>query len=49
MAGQFKMPNVNTIALDAMGGDQAPPMVIAGADVARKRYPNTHFFTTAIS
>jgi len=43
VAGQFKMPNVNTIALDAMGGDQAPPMVIAGADVARKRYPNTHF------
>lgn len=37
------MPDTNTIALDAMGGDQAPEMVILGADAARKRYPNTKF------
>ena len=27
------------IALDAMGGDNAPAIVIAGASIARKRYP----------
>lgn len=32
-----------TIALDAMGGDRAPQMVVAGANVARKRYPNLRF------
>ncbi len=37
------MPHVNTIALDAMGGDEAPGMVIAGANVAHKRHPDTHF------
>lgn len=31
-------PNVR-IALDAMGGDNAPDIVIAGASLARKRYP----------
>ena len=41
--GQIKMPNTSTIALDAMGGDQAPRIIIAGADVARQRYPNSHF------
>ena len=43
MVGQSKMPRVNTIALDAMGGDEAPGMVIAGASVAHKRHPDTHF------
>ena len=37
------MPNTNTIALDAMGGDQAPAMVVVGADTALKRYPGTKF------
>ncbi len=32
-----------TIALDAMGGDQAPRMVVAGANRARKRYPGVGF------
>ena len=37
------MPHVNTISLDAMGGDEAPGTVIAGANIAHKRYPDTHF------
>ena len=32
-----------TIALDAMGGDQAPGMVLRGANVARKRHPDVDF------
>ena len=31
------------IALDAMGGDQAPKMVIRGANIAKERYPNAQF------
>jgi len=32
-----------TIALDAMGGDHAPQVVIAGADMARQRFPDLQF------
>ncbi len=32
-----------TVALDAMGGDHAPDMVIAGADLARVRYPQVRY------
>jgi len=32
-----------TIALDAMGGDHAPEMVVAGADLARQRHPEVEF------
>ncbi|MBK1841395.1 phosphate acyltransferase PlsX [Azospirillum sp. YIM B02556] len=32
-----------TIALDAMGGDLGPDMVIAGADIARERHPDVRF------
>ncbi len=32
-----------TIALDAMGGDNAPHIVLAGANIARQRYPGTRF------
>jgi glycerol-3-phosphate acyltransferase PlsX len=32
-----------TIALDAMGGDHAPQVVIAGADMARERFPGLKF------
>jgi len=32
-----------TIALDAMGGDHAPEMVVAGADLARERFPDVHY------
>jgi len=31
------------ISLDAMGGDNAPEMVIRGADIARQRFPEVHF------
>jgi phosphate acyltransferase len=31
------------IALDAMGGDHAPQVVVAGADLARERNPELHF------
>jgi phosphate acyltransferase len=32
-----------TIALDAMGGDRAPEIVLRGADIALERYPGTRF------
>jgi len=32
-----------TIALDAMGGDRAPEIVLRGADIARERYPDVRF------
>ncbi|MEC8288723.1 MAG: phosphate acyltransferase, partial [Pseudomonadota bacterium] len=32
-----------TIALDAMGGDQAPAIVINGADLARRRFPDVKY------
>ena len=32
-----------TIALDAMGGDHAPDMVVAGADIARERHPDVQY------
>ena len=32
-----------TIALDAMGGDRAPAMVLKGADIALERHPGAQF------
>ena len=32
-----------TIALDAMGGDAAPGMVVRGANIARERFPEVQF------
>ena len=32
-----------TIALDAMGGDNAPGIVVKGADFARRRFPDVRF------
>lgn len=32
-----------TIALDAMGGDAAPDVVVAGAEIARERYPEVRY------
>src|SRR5438105_686379 len=32
-----------TIALDAMGGDHAPGMVVKGAEIALQRHPDVHF------
>ena len=32
-----------SIALDAMGGDRAPDMVVKGANIARQRFPNVSF------
>jgi glycerol-3-phosphate acyltransferase PlsX len=37
VTGQF------AIALDAMGGDHAPDMVVKGANIARQRFPEVHF------
>ncbi|TDQ80932.1 phosphate:acyl-[acyl carrier protein] acyltransferase [Dongia mobilis] len=31
------------ISLDAMGGDNAPDMVVRGAEIARQRFPDVHF------
>ncbi len=31
------------LALDGMGGDQAPDVVVNGADIARERYPGSSF------
>jgi len=32
-----------TIALDVMGGDRAPDIVLQGANIARERFPNTDY------
>ncbi len=32
-----------TLAIDAMGGDQAPDMVVAGLDIAAERHPGARF------
>jgi glycerol-3-phosphate acyltransferase PlsX len=32
-----------SIALDAMGGDKAPEVVVKGANIARQRFPKVHF------
>jgi glycerol-3-phosphate acyltransferase PlsX len=32
-----------TIALDAMGGDRAPGIVVKGAEIALQRHPDAHF------
>ena len=37
------MSGTLTIALDAMGGDEAPEMVVGGADIARVHHPDAHF------
>ena len=37
------MPNEIVLALDAMGGDQAPKMVVRGANLARVRHPHVRF------
>ncbi|HEU0117179.1 MAG TPA: phosphate acyltransferase PlsX [Alphaproteobacteria bacterium] len=37
------MASTTVIALDAMGGDRAPDIVIAGAALARERYPKARF------
>jgi glycerol-3-phosphate acyltransferase PlsX len=37
------MPEKVRIALDAMGGDHGPSIVVAGADLALTRYPDSEF------
>ncbi len=37
------MSRTQVLALDAMGGDRAPGIVVAGANLARKRYPDARF------
>ncbi|KDM66358.1 phosphate acyltransferase PlsX [Acidiphilium sp. JA12-A1] len=36
-------PGMPILAVDAMGGDSAPGMVIAGLDIAAERHPNARF------
>ena len=51
-AGEFSHagPTVSrlTIALDAMGGDHAPEMVMRGANLARQRFPHVYFLLFGI-
>ena len=37
------MSKGHIIALDAMGGDQAPEVVIRGLEIAHERFPGIHF------
>ena len=37
------MTRTVTIALDGMGGDRAPDVIVKGANVARQRYPEVRF------
>ena len=37
------MSDTITLAIDAMGGDRAPAMVLKGADIALERYPGAQF------
>ncbi len=37
------MSDVITIAIDAMGGDRAPAMVMTGANIALERHPGAQF------
>ncbi len=37
------MPKYAIIALDAMGGDEAPDSVLHGANIAAERFPNLHW------
>ena len=37
------MSQPRTIALDAMGGDHGPPVVVAGAAISLERYPLLSF------
>jgi glycerol-3-phosphate acyltransferase PlsX len=41
--GKSSLNATLTVALDAMGGDHGPEMVIAGADLARLRYPQVRY------
>ena len=41
--GADRLSDQITIALDAMGGDDAPQIVVAGANIARRRHPDVKF------
>ena len=43
MTAPLKAANSPVLALDAMGGDHAPTIVIDGAVLARARYPEIKF------
>jgi len=42
-SGHSRLADKLTLALDAMGGDDAPGVVVEGAATARERYPQTRF------
>ena len=37
------MSTVFTLAIDAMGGDNAPDVIVAGVDIAAERHPGARF------
>ena len=37
------MTKTITISLDVMGGDEGPAVVLAGAELSRKRYPEIRY------
>ena len=41
--GTEGMSATRLIALDAMGGDHGPDVVVQGAELARERYPELRF------
>ena len=41
--GDLVLSDRLVIALDAMGGDRAPEVVVEGANIARERFPSTSF------
>src|SRR5262249_58318739 len=46
--GRRRVSGRIVVALDAMGGDEAPDMVVKGAAVARERFPNIQFLLFGI-
>ena len=38
-----RTPKTITIALDVMGGDHGPAVVLAGAELSRRRYPEIRY------
>lgn len=41
--GRISLKTELRVALDAMGGDNAPAFIVEGADIARERYPDSRF------
>ena len=46
--GRPAMESKNIIAIDAMGGDKGPTSAIAGADIAKERFPGVESRADAV-